>query len=618
MRYYRRMLFFFLSISVVFALSVEGVFLFSNISTQRASYEESLVSTTRQFCENTDFSIATGIQCATVIKVSDAAARYLQKSGSIQYNRLLLFRYLQSVFGASPRRLNAMALSTFEDDYVMRTDGTGYTGTFLGRFNMTQADLDRILAGFHPGFISQKAFTTVTAPDGSMQYIMTLSEPTIYSTPLYIFVSYTEAQLFEQNLLEKGEGCALFYNDGLIAVVGDFTDDQFLAFDKGDAPSSLDIRRIDSTSDGFRYLFVAGPPQIYTLSFWMTVGLGLVLMACLILIAVTLVKRMYLPIRELLRLSGSEYESDEFAFLKQRMLTLYVDMDSMSHSLTQYDELVENALYSDLLNGNVPDGKFSDTVTRFLPGGEQGPFVAVLLRYNQASLSQPDLSQDMIYLLKQKIDLYLSPILENRAFARKVDLSFDTKALIVSCPDAATLAYEINEALLMAESEYKLDFTASIGPQVTRLTDLSRSYREARLNLETEHAAHRKVVTADTLSEKTEQDERRPNPSMTKKMLEFIDENYNRDISLSDLAVHLNLSKNYVSTLFKSAVGSNFKDYLNNARYGKACQLLQENPYRKIKDVAEQVGCSKDILARLFLRYSGALPSDYQQRLLKK
>ncbi|MCL2461354.1 MAG: AraC family transcriptional regulator [Defluviitaleaceae bacterium] len=718
MRYYKRILFLYLSISVVFALLVEGVFLFSNISTQKKSYEDSLASVSRQFCENTDFYLATGIQCATLIKSSDSAARYLQKSGSVQYNRLLLFRYLQTVYGAAPGRLNAIAISTFEDDYVIRTDGTGYISNFLDRFNMTSSQLEKVLDSFQPGYISQTAFLTVTAPNGGKQYIMALSEPTIYSVSLYVFISYTEDQLFEQNLLGGGEGCALFYNDEIIAAVGDYTNDQFAAYDKGNAPRSLNVREIGSSSDGFRYLFVAKAPHLFTLSLWLIIGLGLVLLACLILIMVTLARRMYLPIRELLYLSGSEYESDEFAFLKQRMISLFENIDSMSHSLTQYDGLVENALYFDLLNGNMTEGKFSDALTRFLPGGEQGPFVVALLRYNQSSPSQPDFSQDMIYFLKQKVDLYLSPIMENRDFAKKVDLSFDTIALILSCADTAALAAEINEALLMAESEYKLDFTASIGTQETTLLNLPRSYREAQNGLETGQLADRKVITRGapanldavyfpinteqailralsrdkedawksiiedivstnetkrqitvsalatlftvclrricdalqqnpetlfgdsltrlasevtfqdlkltvfnlfgTFSEKIRQDDKKPNPSAVKKMLEFIEENYNRDISLSDLATHLGLSKNYVSTLFKTAVGSNFKDYLNNARFRKACQLFQENPGRKIKDVAEAVGCNKDILARLFIRYIGILPSDYQERLLKK
>lgn len=109
-------------------------------------------------------------------------------------------------------------------------------------------------------------------------------------------------------------------------------------------------------------------------------------------------------------------------------------------------------------------------------------------------------------------------------------------------------------------------------------------------------------------------EQEKSNSGLADKMLAYVHEHYMREITLFDLADYLNLSRNYVSTLFKSATGCNFKDYISEYRYGKACQLIRENPDMRIKEVAELVGCNTDALSRLFMRYSGILPKAYREQ----
>lgn len=85
---------------------------------------------------------------------------------------------------------------------------------------------------------------------------------------------------------------------------------------------------------------------------------------------------------------------------------------------------------------------------------------------------------------------------------------------------------------------------------------------------------------------------------------EYIEKNYQNDISLGDLARHLNLSETYVSKLFKSSIGKNFKEYLMYYKYIKAKQIMRENPTYKLKDVAQMVGCNTPLtLSRLLKKY---------------
>ena len=69
--------------------------------------------------------------------------------------------------------------------------------------------------------------------------------------------------------------------------------------------------------------------------------------------------------------------------------------------------------------------------------------------------------------------------------------------------------------------------------------------------------------------------------SMTKfrhfqQVLSFIAEHYGEDIKLSDVAKTINYNPSYVSSLFVTYTGVNFKNYLDNFRINKAVELLQK------------------------------------------
>jgi len=101
------------------------------------------------------------------------------------------------------------------------------------------------------------------------------------------------------------------------------------------------------------------------------------------------------------------------------------------------------------------------------------------------------------------------------------------------------------------------------------------------------------------------------------RMQEFIQANYTKDIGLCDMAEALELSPNYASAVFKSMFGKNFKDYLDNYRYEAACRLIHAAPSKKLKQVALDCGCNSNTLTRIFMKYGGMLPSDFQKAALQ-
>lgn len=102
-------------------------------------------------------------------------------------------------------------------------------------------------------------------------------------------------------------------------------------------------------------------------------------------------------------------------------------------------------------------------------------------------------------------------------------------------------------------------------------------------------------------------------------MLEYIKEHYHEDIMLVDLAEKINTSEKYCSTLFKQAVGENFKTYLNSLRIEKAKEIFRQNYNAKIVDVAMQVGFnSANTFIRVFSKQEGVTPKAYLENTKRK
>lgn len=101
-------------------------------------------------------------------------------------------------------------------------------------------------------------------------------------------------------------------------------------------------------------------------------------------------------------------------------------------------------------------------------------------------------------------------------------------------------------------------------------------------------------------------------------MISYIQNHYHEDISLEEVATHLNLSTGYFSTIFKKETGENFKSYLNKYRVKMAIEILAENPGIKIKDISLKVGYfNVNSFIRMFKKYEGVSPGEYGKKLNK-
>lgn len=111
-------------------------------------------------------------------------------------------------------------------------------------------------------------------------------------------------------------------------------------------------------------------------------------------------------------------------------------------------------------------------------------------------------------------------------------------------------------------------------------------------------------------------DDKKYDRTMANKMINYIHENYIRDISLNDISEHFNLSTSYLSTMFKYYTGQNFKDYLNLCRVKASKELMEKESNLRINEIATKVGCSGAVtFIRMFRKYEGMSPGQYYSEL---
>lgn len=101
--------------------------------------------------------------------------------------------------------------------------------------------------------------------------------------------------------------------------------------------------------------------------------------------------------------------------------------------------------------------------------------------------------------------------------------------------------------------------------------------------------------------------------STIRKAQRYIEENFSRDISLSDIAENVGLTPNYLSTLFKTGTGKTYVNYLTELRIERAKVLLVDSSL-KVYEVGSMVGYSDPkYFNRVFRQVTGMTPREFRE-----
>ena len=103
-------------------------------------------------------------------------------------------------------------------------------------------------------------------------------------------------------------------------------------------------------------------------------------------------------------------------------------------------------------------------------------------------------------------------------------------------------------------------------------------------------------------------------PDTIRKIVRYVDENYNQDITLESLAQKYYISISYLSRKFKEVMDETFSDYLCRKRIEKACHLLDSSnlTVSEIGMVCGYPNCF--YFSRTFKKLIGISPSRYRDR----
>jgi AraC-like DNA-binding protein len=98
-------------------------------------------------------------------------------------------------------------------------------------------------------------------------------------------------------------------------------------------------------------------------------------------------------------------------------------------------------------------------------------------------------------------------------------------------------------------------------------------------------------------------------------LFEFIEDHYMEEITVSEAACVVNMSKSHFMRYFKQSTGQPFVAHLNQFRVAKAQQLLVTTD-RSIADIGQEVGfCNQSYFGLVFRRLTNLSPREYKLKL---
>lgn len=101
--------------------------------------------------------------------------------------------------------------------------------------------------------------------------------------------------------------------------------------------------------------------------------------------------------------------------------------------------------------------------------------------------------------------------------------------------------------------------------------------------------------------------------SVVEQAVNYVKVNYKNELTVKNLSQELFITPNYFSHIFKTEMGVNFTDYVNEVRIEYAKKLLRENRL-KVYEVAEQLGYQNyKYFNKVFKKHTGYSPKEYSR-----
>lgn len=151
--------------------------------------------------------------------------------------------------------------------------------------------------------------------------------------------------------------------------------------------------------------------------------------------------------------------------------------------------------------------------------------------------------------------------------------------------------------------------------EIATLVDLEENrLNEARLKLAVVQLLIQISISTDYIIRK-DQGFRDEKTEIAEKVSNFLFKNYHRSISIDDVSQAVNISKSYMSHVFKEVTGYTIMTYLMQYRLSKARSQITQEPNQLIKVISQENGFESEAhFSRFFKKNIGLSPSQYKKQ----
>ena len=99
------------------------------------------------------------------------------------------------------------------------------------------------------------------------------------------------------------------------------------------------------------------------------------------------------------------------------------------------------------------------------------------------------------------------------------------------------------------------------------------------------------------------------------KMIAYVNENFEKEISLKTISDLFNYNPIYMGRIFKNETGELFSDFLNRIRIENLVMLLHNKKLSTL-EIAQKVGfASSNYYYKVFKKYKGVTPTEYRNNI---
>ena len=220
---------------------------------------------------------------------------------------------------------------------------------------------------------------------------------------------------------------------------------------------------------------------------------------------------------------------------------------------------------------------------------------------------------------KTIVSSFIKDILENNKGLEYLSFYFEDNIYIVfylECNDESLMNKLTEDIISKVDIFIENDnnvFVIESTDKVWQLREQSRLFRKLKNNICSEVKVKKYILNlSEESSNSIYDDNEKTNVTAIKLAKQYIINNFNKNITLKEVADEVFLSQNYLSELFKKEMGEGFYDFLSRYRIQVAKDLLLTTNLR-VYEVAQNVGYNDSItFGRAFKKLTGATPNSFR------